>query len=83
MFFGRERKGKTRAHLAFLDPPYDLPDEELAGDLALLAPLLAPGALVIVERSSRSAAPDWESVGMAAYRERGYGDTTLWWGEPA
>jgi 16S rRNA (guanine966-N2)-methyltransferase len=69
--------------LAFLDPPYDLPDADLTEDLRLLAPLLAPGALVIVERSSRSPSPDWPAADLAAYRERAYGDTTLWWGEPA
>lgn len=69
--------------IAFLDPPYDLAPRELDDDLALLAPLLTPGALVIVERATRSGAPDWAGAGLAPWREKGYGDTTLWWGEPA
>ncbi|GLJ59946.1 methyltransferase [Microbacterium barkeri] len=68
--------------IAFLDPPYDLPPRDLDDDLALLAPLLAPGALVIVERATRSGSPDWAAAGLSAWREKAYGDTTLWWGEP-
>jgi 16S rRNA (guanine966-N2)-methyltransferase len=64
--------------LAFLDPPYDLDDVELAAVLHALAPRLSPGGLVVVERASRSsepAAPDgWELD-----RHRRYGDTALWW----
>ncbi|GAA4191011.1 16S rRNA (guanine(966)-N(2))-methyltransferase RsmD [Microbacterium oryzae] len=69
--------------IALLDPPYDLPAADLAEDLALLAPLLRPDGLVVVERATRSGAPDWSAAGLAAWRERSYGDTTLWWGEPA
>lgn len=69
--------------IALLDPPYDLPDAELSEDLSLLAPLLAADGLVVVERATRSGAPDWAAAGLAAWRDRAYGDTTLWWGEPA
>ncbi|MGW9112439.1 RsmD family RNA methyltransferase [Microbacterium sp. NPDC055683] len=69
--------------IALLDPPYELPDAELSEDLALLAPLIAPDGLVVVERATRSGAPDWAAAGLAAWRDRAYGDTTLWWGEPA
>ncbi len=64
--------------LAFVDPPYDLGEPELARDLALLAPLLAESATVVVERSSRSPEPAWPA-GIAAERRRDYGETTLWW----
>ncbi|MER7796165.1 16S rRNA (guanine(966)-N(2))-methyltransferase RsmD [Microbacterium sp. NPDC096154] len=69
--------------LVFLDPPYDLPDRDLASDLAALAGSLTSGALVVVERSSRSAAPDWRGAGLEPLRDRAYGDTALWWGRPA
>jgi len=69
--------------LVFLDPPYDLPAAELDAALAALAPLLAADALVIVERSSRSGAPGWEAAGLEPLRDRAYGDTALWWGQPA
>ncbi|MEO6200249.1 MAG: RsmD family RNA methyltransferase [Cryobacterium sp.] len=68
--------------LVFLDPPYDLPEAELAGNLAALAPLLDPDALVIVERSSRSPEPDW-GPGLALERRKDYGDTTVWYAEVA
>ncbi len=68
--------------LVFSDPPYDLGDEEVDADLLALAPLLAPHALVVVERRYRAAAPDFAAAGMTLLRERAYGDTALWWAEP-
>jgi len=67
--------------LVFLDPPYDLTDAELAGNLAALVPLLDPDALVIVERSSRSPEPDW-GPGLRLERRKDYGDTTVWTASP-
>ncbi|GAA2025704.1 16S rRNA (guanine(966)-N(2))-methyltransferase RsmD [Agromyces tropicus] len=64
--------------LAFIDPPYDLGERELARDLELLAPLLGPDAVVVVERSSRSPEPSWPE-GITPERRRDYGETTLWW----
>ena len=60
--------------LAFLDPPYDLPDARVAADLAALAPLLAAEAVVLVERSSRSPVPALPD-GLVLERTRTYGDT--------
>lgn len=67
--------------LAFLDPPYDVPNQTVADDLRALVPLLAPDAIVVLERATRSGAPDWLAAGLVPLRDRGYGDTTLWWGE--
>jgi 16S rRNA (guanine966-N2)-methyltransferase len=64
--------------LAFIDPPYDLGEPELARDLELLAPRLSDDATVVVERSSRSPEPTWPD-GIAPERRRDYGETTLWW----
>jgi 16S rRNA (guanine966-N2)-methyltransferase len=64
--------------LAFLDPPYDLSDHDLAHALELLVPRLAPDALVIVERATRSGEPALPA-GLVADRSKRYGDTTLWW----
>ncbi len=69
--------------LVFSDPPYDLPDEAMTGDLIALVPLLAPGALVVVERARRSTAPDFAAAGLVPLRDRAYGDTALFWAEPA
>lgn len=68
--------------LVLLDPPYDLPAATVTDDLRALAPLLAPDAIVVVERATRSGAPDWAAAGLVPLRDRAYGDTTLWWGEP-
>ena len=65
----------------FADPPYALGDDELARVLAALAGRgwLAPGALVAVERASRSGAPTWP-VGYETDRARRYGEATVWYG---
>lgn len=67
----------------FSDPPYPLAADVVDDDLALLAAQgwLAEAALVVVERSSRGAGPQWPT-GLVALRgkrgERRYGETTLW-----
>jgi len=70
--------------VAFLDPPYPLEDESVGRDLQGLVgqDWLVPGALVVVERSSRSPAPEWPD-GFTDVRERRYGETTLWYGHAA
>ncbi|MGN7947971.1 16S rRNA (guanine(966)-N(2))-methyltransferase RsmD [Microbacterium sp. 22215] len=69
--------------LVFSDPPYDLEDDAMTADLVSLAPLLSPDALVIIERARRSTPPDLAEAGLDLIREKTYGDTTLWWAEPA
>ena len=64
--------------LVFLDPPYDLDEHELTHALALLAPSLAPGATVLVERAARSPKPVLPDA-LTHSRDRKYGDTMLWW----
>jgi 16S rRNA (guanine966-N2)-methyltransferase len=67
--------------VVFLDPPYPLPDPDLATDLRRLVDhdWLSPGAVVVVERSTRSAQPAWPP-GLTLLRARRYGETTLWYG---
>ena len=71
--------------LVLIDPPYELRDEELAAMLAPLAraddPWLAPRAVVVVERSSRSPGPAWPR-GLEHVADRRYGETSLWFAEP-
>jgi 16S rRNA (guanine966-N2)-methyltransferase len=64
--------------VVFLDPPYDLGESELARALQLLAPRLAPDAVVVLERSSRSPQPELPPA-LEVERRKDYGDTTLWW----
>jgi 16S rRNA (guanine966-N2)-methyltransferase len=66
--------------LAFVDPPYDLGEVELALTLGRLAVRLSPGAIVVVERASRSPEPSLPD-GLPLTRSKKYGDTTLWWAE--
>jgi len=70
--------------VVFLDPPYPLADSAVADDLAALArqTWLVPGALVVVERSSRSPEPVWPD-GFSGTREKRYGATVLWYGHAA
>jgi 16S rRNA (guanine966-N2)-methyltransferase len=67
--------------VAFLDPPYSLDEATVAEELALLSGggWLVPGAMVVVERSSRSPEPLWP-LGIETERHRRYGETTLWYG---
>ncbi len=69
--------------LVFSDPPYDLADDAMTADLMALAPLLSADALVIIERARRSTPPELAAAGLDLIREKTYGDTTLWWAEPA
>ncbi|MFD2773872.1 RsmD family RNA methyltransferase [Leucobacter albus] len=71
----------ARWDVALLDPPYDLDEESLTANLTALLPLLAPDAIVLVERSSRSPEPTLPA-GLRPIRNRSYGETVLWWSEP-
>ncbi len=67
--------------LVFADPPYAVPQEEVTAVLAALVDggWLAPDALVVIERSTRSGPVDWVE-GLTGERSRRYGETTLWYG---
>lgn len=71
------RRTEASFTLALLDPPYDLPLAELDATLAALAPRLDPGAVVVLEWSSRSEEPSWtDDVAPAAVKR--YGETTVY-----
>lgn len=67
--------------VVFMDPPYPLDEATVAEELALLSSRewLVPGAMVVVERSTRSPEPSWPE-GIEAGRSKRYGETTLWYG---
>lgn len=67
--------------LVFMDPPYPLTEEELAATLQALVPVLDVGALLVLERSSRSPEPRWPD-GLGAASSKKYGETILWFAEP-
>ncbi|HKJ10904.1 MAG TPA: 16S rRNA (guanine(966)-N(2))-methyltransferase RsmD [Ornithinimicrobium sp.] len=62
--------------LVLADPPYHLGEREVGMVLSLLPAHLAPGALVVVERSSRSPDPAWPP-GWKAGKSKRYGQTCL------
>jgi 16S rRNA (guanine966-N2)-methyltransferase len=67
--------------VVFADPPYAAPGEDVQRMLAALHDRgwLAPGALVVVERATRSGPLTWPA-GYTPGRSRGYGEATLWYG---
>ena len=73
--------GAARYDVVFADPPYALAEEDVSRMLALLAAgaWLAPGALVIVERATRSGPVRWPD-GFVPDRARKYGEATFWYG---
>ena len=79
-FLGRLQEGR-HYNLVLIDPPYPLAEDKLAEILALLEPFLAEGAVVVVERSSRSPEPRWPA-GLECFSGRKYGETQLWFAEP-
>ncbi|MDN3904217.1 16S rRNA (guanine(966)-N(2))-methyltransferase RsmD [Arthrobacter sp. YD2] len=71
----------VRWDLVFIDPPYALTEGELDAVLTPLAGHLAEGAVVVLERSTRSPEPGWPA-GLERFSEKKYGETTLWFAEP-
>lgn len=67
--------------LVFLDPPYPLDEPAMSSVLEELSPYLAEGAVVVVERSSRSPEPGWPAS-IERFAEKKYGETKLWFAEP-
>jgi 16S rRNA (guanine966-N2)-methyltransferase len=72
------RASAASLDVVFIDPPYEIGDDALAGDLEALLPALADDALVVVERRTRSGEPGWPA-GLPLETKRSYGDTPLWW----
>ena len=70
-----------RYDIVFADPPYALAGQEVSTMLTELADQgwLAPGALVIVERATRSGPLSWPP-GFEPDRARRYGEATFWYG---
>jgi 16S rRNA (guanine966-N2)-methyltransferase len=70
----------TSYDLVFIDPPYELATGLLDQVLIDLLPWLASGAWVMVERSTRSEAPQWPE-GLSALDTKKYGETALYFAE--
>jgi 16S rRNA (guanine966-N2)-methyltransferase len=76
---GRPPEG-GRYDLVFADPPYAVTGEAVARVLIqLTVGWLSEGALVVVERATRSGPLDWPP-GFSAGKSRRYGEATFWYG---
>ena len=78
---GRNDTGDFRYDIVFADPPYAVPDAEITAVLTALDSegWLRPGALVAVERATRSGPLNWPA-GYRPERVRRYGEATFWYG---
>jgi len=74
-------RAPARFDLVLADPPYATPVEEVRAVLGALASgdWLAPGAVVVVERSSREAPWEWPTP-FTSLRDRRYGEAQLRYG---
>ncbi|MFM7030303.1 MAG: 16S rRNA (guanine(966)-N(2))-methyltransferase RsmD [Micrococcales bacterium] len=64
--------------LVFIDPPYDVTNQELEAILGYLKPALHEEFTVLVERSSRTDEPSWPA-GFKLESRKDYGDTSVFW----
>lgn len=70
----------SRYDLVIADPPYALAEAGVTRVLTLLeAGWLADGALVVIERATRSGPLDWPP-GYLPSKSRRYGEATFWYG---
>ncbi len=64
--------------IVFIDPPYELSEEEVTHALELLVPHLAEDAEVVLERSTRTGLPALPA-GLELDKSKAYGETTIHW----
>ena len=68
-------RAKERFDLVLIDPPYASEEPTRAFEALVGAAVLAPGAMVVLERDRRHPSPQVE--GLSAVDERRYGDTVV------
>jgi 16S rRNA (guanine966-N2)-methyltransferase len=64
--------------LVFIDPPYEITNEEITKNLECVLPLISEDAVIMVERSSRTGIPTWPSE-LTLDDHKTYGDTAVFW----
>ena len=69
--------GVDEVNLVFIDPPYEVGNDEIQENLSALRPILKD-ATIVVERSSRTEAPVWPA-GFELEDTKTYGDTVVYW----
>lgn len=70
-------EASTRFDIVFIDPPYEVTNEEVTANLTALEAHLNADAVVVVERSSRSGAVSTPKY-LKLDEEKSYGDTVLY-----
>jgi 16S rRNA (guanine966-N2)-methyltransferase len=61
----------------FIDPPYEIENQEVEKNLESLLGRLSKNALVLVERSTRAEAID--AAGYELVETKNFGDTAVYW----
>ena len=67
--------------LVFIDPPYDIAEDDMTTVLSCLGPWIGPDALVVVERSTRAPAPTWPGF-LVLEDQRTWGETVAYFAGP-
>lgn len=70
-----------RYDIIFMDPPYDLENEEITEMLQIIADreLIQPRGIIAIERASKSKPFEWPA-GMACEKVRSYGQGSVFYG---
>lgn len=69
--------------LVFIDPPYIMKNSEILEILTQLLPLCDPDAWIVVERSARDEAPDWNEDDWEEDTRKIYGESAVYFLRPA
>ena len=79
-----DKTSELKFDVVFLDPPYDLPNNEIEKALTSLAKneFLKSSAVIAIERDSKSKRLNWP-LGLKELKERKYGAATIFYAEPA
>ena len=79
-----DKTSELQFDVIFLDPPYDLPNNEIEKTLSAIVKnrFLKPSAVVAIERDSKSKKLNWPA-GLKELKERKYGAATIFYAEPA
>ena len=73
-----ESTPELKFDLVFIDPPYEIGNDEITANLTELQKHLKENASVVVERSSRDQQPEFPSY-YSLDDTKSYGDTVIYW----
>lgn len=78
-----DKSSELTFDVVFLDPPYDLPNNEIEKTLASLVKnnFLKRSSVIAIERDSKSKRLNWPP-GLKELKERKYGAATIFYAEP-